>query len=93
MKYSNRKINFQRFCSDLLRVNDPTVTWGKDEHYLNLLTWGRALAAFTVVLLTAGSISWVYFQIKLSPSQRFLQNCQQQGQSPEQCSQRWTETR
>jgi hypothetical protein len=83
----------EKFSSDLLRFNDPSVGWGEGEQYLRYLAWGRATLTFAVSLAVAGAATWAYVQLRHDPSQQFLQNCQQQGLDARVCTSRWDRTR
>jgi hypothetical protein len=82
---NNAQPTLQQFCQDFLRFNDPTLSWGKSEKYIMMLTWARAISAFLVLLLALGGTGWVYRQLKQNGTQHFLEECQQSGRSPEVC--------
>ncbi|GAB4377981.1 MAG: hypothetical protein Kow00121_28920 [Elainellaceae cyanobacterium] len=91
MEKSNKVVvkRLQKFSRDLFRFNDPTVGWGEGEAYVQSLAWGRAALSFGAMLALTGLLAWSYWQLRQSPYQQFLRNCQRGGGDAQTCSLRW----
>jgi hypothetical protein len=82
----------KKIYKDLRRGNDPTIGWEEPEQYLEVLAWIRTGLGLGGIIGTVFCLTWIYIQLQQAPAQKFLRDCQQRGETPSYCNERWSES-